>query len=193
MQKNKVIVSIIRRCNDIFSKMDCSICLELISNPTHLSCGHSFHETCVNTWLSEKGTCPNCRHQEREETKTDSQYPPTFEEMAELWGQYSVYRHLANQVSNPIIGSIYKHLAINEANPIIANSDVTATEITNIQELDSYYEYTIGNNTFTTPNKQDIQLIRNRTGLPLADCILAYIRSARRCAEYRSRSRYLTQ
>jgi len=41
--------------------MDCSICLEIATSFTQLSCGHKFHLKCIVGWLSKKQTCPCCR------------------------------------------------------------------------------------------------------------------------------------
>ena len=41
----------------------CSICLE-IEEGNYIqpwTCIHSFHQNCINTWLSRNGTCPFCR------------------------------------------------------------------------------------------------------------------------------------
>mmetsp|Transcript_3293 Transcript_3293/g.8541 ORF Transcript_3293/g.8541 Transcript_3293/m.8541 type:complete len:388 (+) Transcript_3293:98-1261(+) len=45
----------------------CSICLESFENTkkretTLLSCGHTFHTSCVDGWREARGTCPVCRH-----------------------------------------------------------------------------------------------------------------------------------
>ena len=46
---------------------DCSICLELLNSSDHeyclsiTKCNHTFHESCIVTWLSTKTTCPICR------------------------------------------------------------------------------------------------------------------------------------
>ena len=56
------------RYDSLFSKQlehDCSVCLtnfrpKAVIN--HLSCGHVFHQVCVEKWLKyRKLTCPNCR------------------------------------------------------------------------------------------------------------------------------------
>ena len=43
----------------------CSICLETLDAPqtsvAKLSCGHSFHPHCVNRWIEDSASCPNCR------------------------------------------------------------------------------------------------------------------------------------
>lgn len=48
--------------------IECSICLTEISKRSGIrtSCGHTFHEPCLNTWATAKAThetypCPNCR------------------------------------------------------------------------------------------------------------------------------------
>ena len=40
---------------------DCSICLEKNNKSRTLKCGHSFHDSCIDTWLSNHDTCPCCR------------------------------------------------------------------------------------------------------------------------------------
>ncbi len=43
----------------------CSICLEEIKQNSKCKkipgCGHQFHAKCIDTWLEESKTCPNCR------------------------------------------------------------------------------------------------------------------------------------
>ena len=42
--------------------MECAICLESNLEPLKtLRCKHTFHEKCVNIWLSNHVTCPMCR------------------------------------------------------------------------------------------------------------------------------------
>ncbi|KAF5273903.1 hypothetical protein FQA39_LY01018 [Lamprigera yunnana] len=39
----------------------CSICLrDLTSMPRILSCGHTFHESCISKWLNCRSFCPQC-------------------------------------------------------------------------------------------------------------------------------------
>lgn len=43
---------------------DCSICLEKLDKniKLSLSCGHNFHQACINEWLLQRNiTCPLCR------------------------------------------------------------------------------------------------------------------------------------
>ena len=45
---------------------NCPICLEKLGqgdDTSSLSCGHSFHATCVYRWFDRANTCPMCRHQ----------------------------------------------------------------------------------------------------------------------------------
>ena len=42
--------------------MECPICLEpILGSSKHLHCSHIFHKNCIDTWLSQKDTCPLCR------------------------------------------------------------------------------------------------------------------------------------
>lgn len=42
--------------------IDCSICLDNISNDAHyLLCGHIFHSKCIRKWVIHHKTCPMCR------------------------------------------------------------------------------------------------------------------------------------
>lgn len=46
------------------SPIKCSICLELIEykkDLTFITCGHHYHDECINIWLEKKVTCPICR------------------------------------------------------------------------------------------------------------------------------------
>tara|TARA_Y100001970_G_C13851040_1_gene659340 strand:- start:153 stop:680 length:528 start_codon:yes stop_codon:yes gene_type:complete len=53
--------------NDIDDKIDnidCSICLELFNNEDKLiklTCGHIYHELCIEGWFNIQKVCPNCR------------------------------------------------------------------------------------------------------------------------------------
>jgi hypothetical protein len=41
---------------------ECSICLdEIVIDNIELPCGHKFHESCVQGWISANQTCPYCR------------------------------------------------------------------------------------------------------------------------------------
>ena len=40
---------------------DCSICLEKNNKSRTVKCGHSFHDSCIDRWLSDHDTCPCCR------------------------------------------------------------------------------------------------------------------------------------
>ena len=55
---------------------DCSICMEDMKQNEEvyrLPCGrHVFHSKCLNGWLSEHNTCPNCRHVMPEEQQKNS-------------------------------------------------------------------------------------------------------------------------
>lgn len=40
----------------------CSICLDDIHNEVHqTTCGHIFHESCINAWFETSNVCPLCR------------------------------------------------------------------------------------------------------------------------------------
>ena len=43
---------------------ECIICFEdVLSSPQRaLECAHTFHASCINTWLEKKATCPVCRY-----------------------------------------------------------------------------------------------------------------------------------
>jgi hypothetical protein len=60
--------------NNKQTKTECSICLESVTENIHkLSCGHSFHRNCYNTWaqMSSRPTCPNCRAQSTDVIRED--------------------------------------------------------------------------------------------------------------------------
>lgn len=38
----------------------CTICLEDVRS-VPLECSHVFHDKCINKWLKDNDTCPNCR------------------------------------------------------------------------------------------------------------------------------------
>lgn len=45
------------------TQSECPICLELIGtlNGFALPCSHSFHRTCIQTWMHNNPSCPVCR------------------------------------------------------------------------------------------------------------------------------------
>ena len=53
----------INKINKInFINDDCSICLTNIKKSSNtLSCNHTFHKDCIDEWLKNNSTCPNCR------------------------------------------------------------------------------------------------------------------------------------
>lgn len=45
-------------------KVDCCICLEDFTGEGKIqtpSCGHLFHESCINDWMKNNESCPQCR------------------------------------------------------------------------------------------------------------------------------------
>lgn len=43
-------------------KIECTVCLETIqATALSISCGHIFHEACLQNWASRDQHCPNCR------------------------------------------------------------------------------------------------------------------------------------
>lgn len=50
--------------NDNLLLDECSICLEkykVNDKIMNLKCRHSFHKDCINIWLKDNNTCPQCR------------------------------------------------------------------------------------------------------------------------------------
>ena len=43
--------------------MECPICYDVINEgeATSTPCGHTFHVTCMTSWLERATTCPSCR------------------------------------------------------------------------------------------------------------------------------------
>ena len=43
--------------------LNCSICMDSNTNIHFIktSCGHYYHEECINQWIIVKNNCPNCR------------------------------------------------------------------------------------------------------------------------------------
>lgn len=42
--------------------MECSICLQPITNGAMVNCGHLFCTSCIFSWLKNRKTCPLCKH-----------------------------------------------------------------------------------------------------------------------------------
>ena len=52
------------RSNDNLLLDECSICLERYDKNDkimNLKCNHKFHKDCLNEWLQNNNTCPQCR------------------------------------------------------------------------------------------------------------------------------------
>jgi len=61
------IVSTVSRFDSLETNIDtCSICQQSLNNIDIVrklnNCTHIFHLSCIDTWLSERNTCPSCRH-----------------------------------------------------------------------------------------------------------------------------------
>jgi len=61
------IVSTVSRFDSLETNIDtCSICQQSLNNTDIVrklnNCTHVFHLSCIDTWLSERNTCPSCRH-----------------------------------------------------------------------------------------------------------------------------------
>ena len=66
-KKNKPYKKIIYNTNNTDNEDDvnCSICLdnfEIGSMICELKCKHYYHKECIDEWLNENNTCPNCRN-----------------------------------------------------------------------------------------------------------------------------------
>lgn len=51
----------------------CTICLcdfQVGTRIRILPCGHRFHISCIDGWLSQSGTCPMCKHEIRDESRS---------------------------------------------------------------------------------------------------------------------------
>ena len=57
------------KINTVFLHGSCPICYEEFDKGSLLSCGHVFHENCIQLWLQKKKKCPVCRGNPQEEKK----------------------------------------------------------------------------------------------------------------------------
>jgi hypothetical protein len=82
----------------------CSICLENVNDfdKKSLNCEHSFHRTCINTWLREQNNCPLCRKSQstREEEVRSSREDPFMEALNQLSSATSQRNELYNRLSS---------------------------------------------------------------------------------------------
>ena len=70
IKRNKPYKKIIYNTNNDFTTeneddVNCSICLdnfEIGSMICELKCKHYYHKECIDEWLNENNTCPNCRN-----------------------------------------------------------------------------------------------------------------------------------
>lgn len=125
-----------------FTSSECSICCDSIYSKNEYidgcdktlfttSCGHIFHYSCIKTWVSQKNSCPMCRHPEifhdDDDHKTGitstSEYPyDTF-----LANPNLIFRNIDNYIQN-----IRDNIHIN--NTSHNNTDIDNIE-NNITEL----------------------------------------------------------
>ena len=53
----------------------CSICLDNIDNNLkQTQCNHYFHKECLNKWLNNNNTCPNCREELKKDKKIENMF-----------------------------------------------------------------------------------------------------------------------
>nr|XP_042908335.1 RING-H2 finger protein ATL77-like [Parasteatoda tepidariorum] len=76
---------------------ECPICLDIIlaaQNSQLLTCGHSFHRTCITTWFRQNLSCPVCR-QRPGITSLKVLFPfVKFSQTFALWLWHTVQRSL---------------------------------------------------------------------------------------------------
>lgn len=71
--------------------IECAVCLcQKVGYLRQLDCGHSFHNCCVNTWLTQKQTCPECRSAVsdeylKENCEPTSSTPDEFDEDSSIY------------------------------------------------------------------------------------------------------------
>lgn len=56
-------------------RLQCSICLDPITNPKSTACLHTFCSACLTTWLAEHASCPYCRSAVRQRLPQDTTAP----------------------------------------------------------------------------------------------------------------------
>lgn len=54
-------LALIGRVNPLSVPTLCAVCLEHLTTPITLRCGHSFHGRCLEEWLARRMICPVCR------------------------------------------------------------------------------------------------------------------------------------
>jgi hypothetical protein len=98
--------------------IDCAICMEDVGNKGvyNLSCGHLFHNGCLDQWLLNNNTCPMCRHEFPKEISRAT--PSDTTPVGEL-----IYHNLhnPNSLENTITNLIEEY--INEINGLTTEDD----------------------------------------------------------------------
>lgn len=57
--------------------VSCAVCFELMTSTSiilHLPCGHAYHDTCLNKWLKNSKSCPDCRKSVKSELSANKLY-----------------------------------------------------------------------------------------------------------------------
>jgi NACalpha-BTF3-like transcription factor len=174
--------------------MDCSICFESlkIQEIIQLSCGHSFHASCVTPWLETKGSCPNCRHTEREVEESDSDSEVWSHEILERMQAYMQSLHafesrmaerdMREYANNSVANFVHTMFGPPRVAPAVQPLSLqipqpqqpTLPIISDIHETETQYECTINGICVRITNKTDIRLIQEQTEASLANCLSAY-------------------
>jgi len=92
----------------------CAICIDNFEAGTevrHLTCGHPYHKKCIDPWLMEKGTCPQCKvdvlkqlglrdSETYADPPTDEESPPHVETNEAYDEDFSVSEHPVSDEMN---------------------------------------------------------------------------------------------
>ena len=122
-----------------FTSSECSICCDSIYSKNEYidgcdktlfktSCGHIFHYSCIQTWVSQKNTCPMCRHpnifDDRDDDKTGNTTLDSTEFIYDtlLANPNLIFRNIDNYIQN-----IRDNIHLN--NTADSNTDINNLEL----------------------------------------------------------------
>jgi hypothetical protein len=159
--------------------MECSICLESLLDSKQLSCGHSFHEPCIDPWLQTNGSCPNCRFQEcpapsDSDSDSDSELLDLYSRIRDSW--------IGHRLWEPAFWStIQQTVPAREQIPPDTESFQTLSiladsQVSNITETETQYCCEIAGQPYQAL-KADINIVVSQTEESVSRCLFFFHRN----------------
>ncbi len=157
----------------------CAICLDVLSGcsieETILSCSHTFHASCINPWLSKKGTCAVCRfqvcpsnHEDDENEEEQSDIEMIRAAVLEYWRRRFPSLQSLEQLHTSVHPEPQPYTQPYQTNQ---NRDIQQN-ISIVDESDEAWIYTV-NGVLSHESKRNVNLVLDQTNAELPTCLYA--------------------